>query len=78
MPHELVMAIEHSHRILDWQDNLVSEEIPPQWMWPFEEELQIWFQQVEEKRNERNGRSGDNGDTNVPMMSNDMAKGRRG
>jgi hypothetical protein len=77
VPHELVMAIEHAHRILDWHDNMVSEEIPPQWMWPFEDELKIWFQQVEEKRDERNGNHGDK-DTTVPMMSNDMAKGRRG
>lgn len=77
MPHELVMAISHAHRILDWQENLSSDEVPPSWMWPFEDELEIWFDQVEEKRSERYGNRGDN-DTTVPMMSNEMAKGRRG
>jgi hypothetical protein len=72
------MAIEHAHRILDWQDNLSSDEIPPSWMWIFEEELEIWFQEVEEKRKEKYGGGGsDSSDTTVPMMSNELAKERK-
>jgi hypothetical protein len=44
-------------------------------MWPYEEELEIWFDQVEEARNARYGREKSD-DTTVPMMSNELAKGR--
>jgi hypothetical protein len=72
------MAIEHAHRILDWQQNLQLEEIPPVWMWPFEEELEIWFDEVEEKRKDKyGGGGGDSSDESVPMMSNELAKDRK-
>lgn len=70
------MAIEHAHRILDWQENLSHDEIPPSWMWIFEDELEIWFDDVEEKRKEKYGDR--SGDTTVPLMDNELAKGRRG
>lgn len=71
------MAIAHAHRVLDWQENLPSDEVPPSWMWPFEDELEIWFDQVEEKREDKYGRKS-GGDETVPLMSNELAKGRRG
>lgn len=71
------MAIEHAHRILDWQENLIKDEMPPRWMWPFEDELEIWFEEVERKREERYGGKGGSDDS-VPMMSNELSKGRRG
>lgn len=70
-------AIEHAHRICDWQENMVSEEIPPKWMWCFEEELEIWFEEVDQQRKARFGGGESRGDENVPMMQNEMTKGRR-
>lgn len=71
------MALEHAHRVIDWQENLKSDEIPPRWMWPFESELEIWFEEVDEKRKEKyEGGSGESHDE-VPMMSNELARGRR-
>ncbi len=72
------MAIEHAHRILDWQENLTEDEMPPHWMWIFEDELKIWFEEVEAKRKDKYGGGDDSGDSSVPMMTNDLAKDRRG
>lgn len=69
------MAIEHAHRILDWHETLSKDELPPRWMWPFEDELKIWFEEVDEKRNEQHG---DSGGEAVPMMANELTRGRRG
>lgn len=71
-----MLAIEHAHRVLDWQENLSSEEMPPRWMWPYESELEIWFDEVEDKRKQKFGGSGS--DDAVPMMTNELARGKRG
>lgn len=70
-----MLAIAHAQRVLDWLDNLPRAETPPEWMWPFDDELQIWFDEVEEERNRKFGRQGnDDSDEVVPMMSNELAK----
>lgn len=46
-------------------------------MWPFGEELEIWFEGVEEQRKEKYGSGSDSGDTEVPMMENELTRGRR-
>lgn len=72
------MAIEHAHMVLDWYEHLQKEEVPPPWMWPFHSELEIWWEEVEAKRDEKYGRSSESsGDKDVPMMSNELARGRR-
>lgn len=76
MPNDLVRAIAHAHRLLDWEENLQSEEMPPEWMWPFDDELEAWFEEVQRKRDEKYG--GDSSASSEPMMSNDLAEGRRG
>lgn len=75
VPHDLLSAIDHASRVCDWQENLPTDELPPRWMWPFEEELADWFEQIKEAREIQRG-GGANGDTSVPMMSNEMAEGR--
>jgi hypothetical protein len=70
------MALDHAHRVCDWQENLLSDEMPPRWMWPFEDELEIWFEAVEEQRKARYGGGDSSGDTSVPMMKNELAQGR--
>lgn len=69
------MAIEHAHRICDWHENLPSDEIPPSWMWPHESELEIWFQAVEDKREENRPSGGS--DKSVPMMQNELVAERK-
>jgi hypothetical protein len=69
------MAIEHAYRILGWQENLVKDEMPPPWMWPHEEELEKWFDEVEASRKDKWG--GSDAEDGGPMMGNELAKGKR-
>lgn len=46
--------------MLEWYENLTDDEIPPQWMWPFSDELERWFAQVQADREARFGGGGDN------------------
>lgn len=75
MPHDLGAAVSQAHRICDWQENLTREEMPPVWMWPFEDELKAWFDRVEADRKDRYGGGGSR-DTEAPMMSNELARDR--
>lgn len=56
-----MQAISHAEMILGWYENLPKHEVPPEWMWPFPDELESWFERIEEERKE--GRTGpDKGD----------------
>lgn len=77
VPFDLMRAIEHASQIIDWQENLPKEDIPPEWMWPFIDELEIWFEEVDNRRKESSGGSSSSGDTTVPMMTNELARGSR-
>lgn len=46
-------------------------------MWPFDDELEVWFDDVEQERNRKFGRQGNDDDDEVPMMSNELARGAR-
>lgn len=46
-------------------------------MWPFEDELESWFEEVELQRKERFGGGSSSEPTDVPMTQNELAKGRR-
>jgi hypothetical protein len=61
--------------ILSWQENLTSEETPPEWMWPVTHELEVWFERVEAERDERYG--SDDRDQ-VPLMENELARELKG
>lgn len=76
VPFELLRVIAHANRILDWQENLQSDEVPPAWMWAVDHELEIWFENVEQKREEKYG-SNSSADETAPMMSNQLARDRR-
>lgn len=43
-------------------ENLEAKEQPPQWMWPFEDELEKWFEKVKRLRDEKYGTSSDDDD----------------
>lgn len=49
-------------------------------MWPFEEELELWFEEVERVREEKYGSQGGDpgGDADSgPMLHNELARERR-
>jgi len=73
----LARAIDHAARILNWQESVLSEDMPPSWMWPFEEELEVWFDEVHRKQEEKYGGGGSSDET-VPMMGNQLADAKRG
>lgn len=74
-----MLAVSQAHRILDWLDNLTEAETPPEWMWPFDDELKEWFAEVQRARDRRYG-GGDRDDEDevVPLMTNQLASGTRG
>lgn len=74
------MAVSQAHRILHWQENLIGTEMPPEWMWPFEDELDEWFKEVERARKDKQGSNNDDDDDGdgAGMMSNEFADTRRG
>ncbi len=76
VPSELVRAVQHAFKILDWHEHLPKEEIPPEWMWSVDHELELWFERVERER-EAN-RPGGGGDTTAEMMTNELADEIRG
>jgi hypothetical protein len=67
-------AVNHAYLVLSWQENLPRDEIPPEWMWPLDDDLEAWFEEVQAKRDEKYGRS----DTvdGPGMMQNQLTKGR--
>ncbi len=74
-PVDLMRAISHGNRILDWYENLEEGQVPPEWMWVFEDELNTWFDRIKEERKSRfsSDSSSDDGD----MMQNELARDRR-
>jgi hypothetical protein len=78
VPADLLRAVNHAHVILGWQENLTNEEIPPEWMWSLDDELEEWFDEVGAARRERLGQPAPSRrDEEVPMMSNDLAAAKR-
>lgn len=70
-------AVNHALRILEWQENLSEDEMPPEWMWPIEDALTSWFEKVKEDREKKYGsKSTSSGDESAAMMQNEYAKGR--
>lgn len=77
MPFDLYKAVEHASAIIHWQENLTQDEMPPEWMWSVDHELQIWFERVQDDRDERYGGPRRADRDEVPMMSNELAKEMR-
>ena len=73
MPWDLALAIEHAMRILSWQENLLGKEMPPDWMLPFDKELEIWFERVDRERKEKYGDDSGDDREQVDMMENEFS-----
>lgn len=77
VPIDLTRAVEHAFKILDWHENLLSEEIPPQWMWHLDDELEHWFDAVKKQRDEKYGGNNNSDESGGEVMENEYAKGLR-
>lgn len=75
-PADLLRAIAHAYKIMDWHENLPEDEIPPQWMWAFDKELKVWFEEVKEARKAERDNPNRSKDTEVPMMQNELSQRR--
>lgn len=74
-PADLLRAIYHANKILDWYENFPEDDIPPEWMWPFEEELDKWFKELKAEKAAGSETSDDR--TKVPLMDNELTAGKR-
>lgn len=77
MPTDLLFAIRHANRIIDWHENFSEDELPPVWMWAFDEELDAWFEQVKADRDAKLTGPRDDAEE-VPLLHNEYARGRGG
>lgn len=78
VPWDLLNAIEHAMRVLSWLENITSDEMPPAWMLPFDDELEIWFERVDRERKEKYGGGADMDEPAGEMMGNEMVQERFG
>lgn len=75
IPNDLAVAFAHAAQVIRWEQTLDKGEMPPEWMWPFPDDLNLWFEDVQAARDERaspNSDAGDDGD----MVENDLAPRR--
>lgn len=49
------MAVAHADHILQLQENLDRDEMPPAWMWPFTDEMNTWIDRIQKERRDRVG-----------------------
>jgi 5,10-methenyltetrahydromethanopterin hydrogenase len=69
--NDLHAAIQHADMVLGWFENLPKDETPPEWMWPFSDEIKGWFEEVTWAREQKYGGGGD---SYADMDSNEYAK----
>jgi len=58
---------------MQWEENLLGDDIPPEWMWGLPDDLSEWFDEVEERY--RSGRA--TRDDSEDMVDNELARDRR-
>jgi len=77
VPHDLLQVIQWGQTICSWQEHLSKDEMPPEWMWAVDHELEIWFERVDAERDEKYGTGRKSKDTQSPMMDNELLVERR-
>lgn len=79
VPHDLVAAYHHATYILKTSEALMEEEMPPDWMWAFPEELETHFERIKRERDKRFGGGGNSKDDPLPdgWVQNEYAKDLR-
>jgi hypothetical protein len=73
VPVDLVSSIAHALKVLSWYENLPKHEIPPEWMWHLDHELEDWWQEVEYLREQKYSNGGSADDEPVVMERNEYA-----
>jgi hypothetical protein len=69
-----VQAIEHAQKVFAWYETLPEEEIPPNWMWPLDHEVETWFLEVKRARETRSNMApGDSDEESGELMENEFA-----
>lgn len=53
MSWQFEAAFAHASTICSWFENLPKEEVPPQWIWPFDDLVSEWFKTVEKAREKK-------------------------
>jgi hypothetical protein len=69
-----MMAISHAQTVLHWQEALMEEDMPPEWMWPLSEELDDWFDDVKARQAERYGTGSDSAEDAPDMAQNELTR----
>jgi len=75
-PSDLISAIDQALKILSWQENLPSDEMPPRWMWHLDWELEAHFTKIKNERDRKFAQpssSSDSGDHEEGDMWDDNA-----
>ena len=60
--NEMFVAIEHAHRVLSWQENLPSDEVPANWKWHLDWEIEAHFEKVKIERDRKYNKGGSSSD----------------
>ena len=76
------LAIEHALNVLTWHENLPKDEVPPEHLWEDSEGLEMWWEHVEQQREDgqptsRSRSEADDdgeGDPDPGMAENDYAR----
>lgn len=68
-------AVQHAYRVLSWMENYTEDEMPPAWMWEFDDLLDDHFERV---RDDRGLGLNDKGkDDDVEVTQNELTAGLR-
>lgn len=70
----MVLAIDHASNVNTWFSNCTESEMPPRWMWPFDSEINEWFDEVQLAR--QSGSTNNDADSE-DMMVNEYARDLR-
>jgi hypothetical protein len=57
---------------MQWEENLLEDDMPPEWMWGMPDDLEEWFDEVSARY--REGRTRDDDES---MVENELARDRR-
>lgn len=52
---EMVKAINHCLTVLSWFENISdADHMPPEYLWPFDDEITKWFENIKEEHGSGN------------------------
>lgn len=57
IPADLMTSLDHALRILNWQENLMDDEMPERWKWHLDSEIETHFKLIKDKRTYSSGSS---------------------